>query len=453
MKKTSCAGPSSGNYCHLSEGMKPNQVNRDFAILFCVMLINGAGNTGLQSILPALGRTLHVPDSLIAGIFSVSAALWVFSAPFWASRSDREGRKKMVLLGISGFFVSMLLVALILSAGITGLIGPSVTVSAVIVARMIYGMFGSASPPAAQAMVALRTSRAERTKALTLLGSAFGLGTILGPALAPYLILPTVGLAGPPFAFAIFGCLALFCVFKFLPEEEKGMKAHGASFTYPSIGGAPAGASITAASEDMPIEKLPFRDKRIKAWMVTCLFAGHAQAMTGAAMGFLVIDRLKLDPSQIVTQQSIGLVLMTGAGAALLVQWGVIPILALAPRTMVIVGLAIASLGVAFTAMADTLYGIATAYALACIGFGFSRPGLTAGSSLAVGRNLQGAVAGRVTAVNGAAFVLAPSIGVGLYQFWGPLPFVTASVMLALTIFYASAKLTLSDRGERPFPE
>jgi predicted MFS family arabinose efflux permease len=430
--------------------MASNQINRDFGILFFVMLINGAGNTALQSILPALGRTLHVPDSLIAGIFSISAALWVISAPFWAARSDRQGRKQMVLLGISGFFVSMLLVAFILTAGMTGLIGPLTTVTAVIAARMIYGMFGSASPPAAQAIIALRTSRAERLKALTLLGSAFGLGTILGPALAPYLVLPVVGLAGPAYAFAIIGGAAFFCVYAYLPEDEKGGTAHGASFTYPSIGGAPAGASISAANEDLPKQTLRFSDERIKSWMLTCLFAGHAQAMTGAVMGFLVIDRLSLSPTELATQQSIGLVLMTGAGASLLVQWGIIPVLGLAPRMMVIVGLAIASLGVAFTAAADTLYGIATAYALACIGFGFSRPGLTAGSSLAVGRNLQGAVAGRVTAVNGAAFVFAPSIGVGLYQFWGPLPFVTASVMLALTIFYASAKLTLSGREEPP---
>ncbi len=426
--------------------MKPNHINRDFAILFVVMLINGAGNTALQSILPALGRTLKVPDSLIAGIFSVSAALWVVSAPFWAARSDKQGRKQMVLLGVAGFGVSMLLVAVILTAGIAGLIGPITTVAAVAVARMVYGMFGSASPPAAQAMVALRTSRAERTKALTLLGSAFGLGTILGPALAPYLVFPIVGLAGPAYVFAIFAVGALLCVYFYLPNEEIGTKAHGASFTYPSIGGAPAGASIAAASEDLPTETLRFGDSRIKSWMLTCLFSGHAQSMTGAVMGFLVIDRLHLVPTEIATQQAIGLVLMMGAGASLLVQWGVIPILALAPRMMVIVGLAIASLGVAFTAVADSLYGISTAYALSCIGFGFARPGITAGSSLAVGRNLQGAVAGRVTAVNGAAFVLAPSIGVGLYQIWGPLPYVISSVMLALTILYATGKLTPSVR-------
>ena len=178
--------------------VKTNQANigRDFALLFMVMLITGAGNTALQSVLPAIGRSLNVPDSVIATVFSVSALVWVFAAPYWARRSDRHGRRAMVILGISGFTFSITLVAFILLAGLLGWISPIATMISVITARVIYGLFGSAAPPAAQAIVAIRTSREERVKALTMLGSAFGLGTILGPAIAPYLVLPVVGLAG-----------------------------------------------------------------------------------------------------------------------------------------------------------------------------------------------------------------------------------------------------------------
>ena len=98
-------------------------------------------------------------------------------------------------------------------------------------------------------------------------------------------------------------------------------------------------------------------------------------------------------------------------------------------------------------ALRNALLPVATAFALACVGFGFTRPGFTAGSSLSVDRSLQGSVAGRVTAVNGAAFVLGPSIGVGLYQIWQPLPYFTSSAMLALLIFYARSRL------EPPAPE
>jgi MFS family permease len=428
--------------------MKPNQLqySRDFGLLFMVMLITGAGNTALQSVLPAIGRSLKVPDSVIATVFSVSALVWVFAAPFWAKRSDRQGRRKMVLIGTGGFTVSITLVGFVLMAGLDGWIGPYVAMTAVITARVIYGFFGSAAPPAAQAIVALRTSREERTKALTLLGSAFGLGTILGPALAPYMVIPGVGLAGPAFVFALFGLVTWIAVARLLTDdrtigEGDDSAARGANVSYPSLGGAPAGASITAATSDVNEEQLSIRDDRIWPWMFSGLILGHAQAMTGAAMGFLVIDRLGLPVTEIATQQAIGLVLMCGAGAALLVQWGIIPNLKLKPRTMMTLGLVVSAIGLCGTAVSFSLYAIATSYALSSIGFGFTRPAFTAGSSLAVGRRLQGLVAGRVTSVNGASFVLGPTVGVGLYQIFQPLPFLVASVVLACMIPYVMKTL------------
>lgn len=429
--------------------------NRDFAILFAVMLITGAGNTALQSVLPAIGRSLGVADSIIATVFSVSALVWVFAAPYWARRSDRQGRRQMVLVGSAGFTVSITLVGFFLTAGLEGWIGPLVTMFAVISARVIYGLFGSAAPPAAQAMIALRTTRDQRTKALTLLGSAFGLGTILGPALAPYLVLPAAGLAGPAFAFAVLGATIWLTAARYLGDEtdlaDPG-EARGANVSYPSIGGAPAGASVTAATAEPVEDKLATRDPRIWPWMLSGLVLGHAQAMTGAAMGFLVIDRLALPVNEIATQQAIGLVLMSGAAAALLVQWGVIPNLNLKPRTMMIVGLALAALGLCATANAFSLYTIATSYALSSVGFGFTRPAFTAGSSLAVGRRLQGLVAGRVTSINGASFVLGPTIGVGLYQIWQPAPFIAAALVSAMMIPYAIRKLRISDHEEPASP-
>ncbi|MFM9851716.1 MAG: MFS transporter [Sphingomonadaceae bacterium] len=418
-------------------------MNRDFGILFLVMLTTGAGNTALQSVLPSLGRKLGVPDSLIAAAFSISAMLWVICAPYWARRSDRKGRRGMVLVGIAGFTVSVLLVGISLSAGIQGIIGPFTTMVAVIAARLIYGTFGSAAPPAAQAMVALRSTRETRVKALTMLGSAFGLGTILGPALAPYMVLPFVGLAGPAYIFAGLGSIVLTLAYRYLPSDDDSSMAHGVSVSYPSIGGAPAGASIKGASEDASDHKLPYRDPRIWPWILTGLASGHAQAMTGAAMAFLVIDRMHLDPGDMATQQAIGLVLMTGAGASLLVQWGIIPLFSMTPRVMILIGLAIAASGLALTAVAISLYSIAMAFALSCIGFGFVRPGFTSGASLAVDRSLQGAVAGRVTSVNGASFILGPSLGVGLYELWHPLPYLVASLAMLMLIPFASRALKL----------
>ncbi len=418
-------------------------LNRDFTLLFMVMLTIAAGNTALQSVLPALGRSLHVADSGVAAAFSVSALLWVIAAPFWAKRSDRQGRRAMILLGMGGFVVSLSLCGAMLLAGINGWISGPAAFLAFIGGRLIYGVFGAAAPPAVQALVAGRTSREERTKALTLLASAFGLGTILGPAIAPYLVLGalggvTIGLAGPAFVFALFGAGMFVTVQRLLANDGVMPDGHGAATAYPSIGGQSSGASITAATA-RGAEQVGYGDPRIRGWMVAGLVMGHAQAMTGQAIGFLVIDRLHLPP--VLALQPTGLVLIMGAGAALLAQWGLIPLLNLSPRRLVLSGLVLAALGTALTGLATSLYGIALAYALASLGFGFTRPGFTAGASLAVGASAQGSVAGKVTSVNGASFVLGPSIGVALYELFKPLPYLTASAALLMLLALAGRHL------------
>ena len=109
----------------------------------------------------------------------------------------------------------------------------------------------------------------------------------------------------------------------------------------------------------------------------------------------------------------------------------------LKPRAMVLIGLVLGGAGCMMIASASSLYGIAMAFAVASAGFGFARPGYTAGSSLAVGPEYQGVVAGRVTSVNGAAFVLGPSIGIGLYEISRPLPYLVAGVACLLLAIYA----------------
>ncbi|HVF93045.1 MAG TPA: MFS transporter [Sphingomonas sp.] len=422
-------------------------IYRRFALMFLVMLTIAAGNTALQSVLPALGRSLGVADRAVAAAFSVSALLWVIAAPFWATRSDRYGRRTMILLGMGGFVVSLALCGVFLAAGINGWISGTAAFLCFIGGRLIYGTFGAAAPPAVQALVAGETTREERTKALTLLASAFGLGTILGPAIAPYLLLGSIdgveiGLAGPAFVFALFGVVVFFTVRTMLPDDRTpSVDTHVASSAYPSIGGAPTGASVAAATGSHG-EKVGYTDPRIRGWMIAGLVMGHAQAMTSQAIGFLVIDRLNVAPA--LALEPTGIVLMMGAGASLLAQWGIIPRLNLTPRQLVLSGLVLAAIGTALTGVASSLYGIATAFALASLGFGFTRPGFTAGASLSVGPEGQGSVAGKVTSVNGASFVLGPSIGVGLYEAQHSLPYLIAGA--ALVVLFVYSWLALRDR-------
>ena len=424
--------------------MKRSEIDHRFVLMFVVMLTIAAANTALQSVLPALGRLLGVADRAVAVAFSVSGLLWVVAAPFWANRSDRYGRRTMILTGVGGFVASLTLCGTFLMAGINGWIGGTAAFGCFVLGRMIYGSFGAAAPPAVQALVAGETSREDRTKALTLLASAFGLGTILGPAVAPYLLLGsvagvTVGLAGPAFVFAVVGAGVWLAVRLMLPDDRPVTgERRGAKSAYPSIGGAPTGASVTVATTTHS-EHVGYLDPRVRAWMITGLVTGHAQVMASQAIGFLVIDRLHVAPAAAL--EPTGIVLIMGAGASLLVQWGIIPLLNLNPRQLVLTGLVFAAVGSALTGLGTSLYEIATAYGLASIGFGFTRPGFTAGSSLAVGSKAQGSVAGKVTSVNGACFVLGPSIGIGLYEAQHSLPYLTAGAACVVMIGYCWATL------------
>jgi MFS family permease len=91
---------------------KAARTNRGaFAILFGVSVATAMGNTGMLSVLPAIGRQIGIPDALVAGIFSLSAVLWAITSPLWARQSDLRGRKPLILLGLTGFCVSMTLCA------------------------------------------------------------------------------------------------------------------------------------------------------------------------------------------------------------------------------------------------------------------------------------------------------------------------------------------------------
>jgi len=405
-----------------------------FALLFSVMLVAAAGNTAMQSLLPAIGRELGIADLWVAAAFSLSAVLWVVSAPYWAHRADRRGRRALMRLGLYGFIASALVCGGVLAAGLQGWMGPMTVFIVFMLGRGIYGAFGSASPPAVQAYIAARTKGRQRTAALAAITSSFGLGTIIGPALAPLFIFAPLGLSAPLIVFAGIGALVLAAVVLRLPDDTPQAPATGPIVSYPSIGG--MGPS-PARDARRPV-RLAWRDPRVFTWHMIGTIGGHGHAALLGVIGFLVIDRLGLPLDH--AQQWIAIVLIAGASASLLAQWWLIPQLALEPKPLVVWGLILAAAGTAATGLAEGIYGITMGFALASLGFGLFRPGFTSGASLAVSPNEQNAVAGMVTSVNGVAFIAAPAAGVALYGLALPLPFLaTAALMAALAAWTAFA--------------
>ena len=412
---------------------------RDFAVLFAVLLVVAAGNTALQSVLPSIARTIGIRPTLVAVIFSLSALLWTVSAPFWARQSDRRGRKRLMLIGLAGFAVSMLGCAGAILLGLRGLLGATAVFAAFTLLRSVFGLFGSASNPAAQAYVAARTDAHARTGALATLTSAFGLGTILGPGVAPFFEVPALGLSAPMFAFAAIAVAVAAGLWLLLPDDDPAREPpsaehHGAPATMPSIAGGATGGSARAADVGRR-PRLKFRDPRVWPFMVYGFVTGSVQAATGQALGFLVIDHVGGTPAS--AAKSVGVALMVGAGATLFAQWGLIRVLDLTASALMRWGAALAAAGLAGIALAPDYAGILAAFALTSLGYGFARPGFVAGASLVVGEAEQGAVAGAVTAVNGACFIVAPTIGIGLYEIGGAYPYALGAAVQVVLLGYA----------------
>ena len=402
-----------------------------FALLFAVMLVAASGNTAMQSLMPAIGRELGVADLWVAVAFSLSAVIWVLMAPHWARRADHRGRRALMRLGLYGFIASSLICGGILAAGLHGLISGTLVFTIFVFGRGIYGTWGSASPPAVQAYIAARTEGEQRTAHLAAHASSFGLGTIIGPAIAPLFIFEPLGLSGPLIVFAAIGVAVLVLVALRLPDDTPASAARGEVVDYPSMGAVLVGSRERGG--DGP-ERLRWRDPRVLPWHVIGVVGGHGNAALLGIIGFLVIDRSGVPLAE--AQQSIAIVLMAGAGATLLAQWGLIPFLSLGPRQLVFWGLLIAAAGTLLTGLAGSMYAITLGFALSSVGFGLFRPGFTSGASLAVRPDEQNAVAGMVTSVNGVAYIAAPALGVLLYGWWMPLPFLsTAAILAALAIW------------------
>lgn len=413
-----------------------------FAILFAVSLIAAAGNMALQSVLPAIGREFRLSDTLVAGAFAISALMWTVASPFWARLSDTLGRKRVMMIGLAGFVVSMSGFGLAATSGLEQWLGAGLAFVMMGVARTVYGVFGSAAPIASQAYVADRTTPEQRTQAMSLLASAQGLGTVIGPALAPFFVLPMIGLAGPMYAFALFGLLALVVVWRRLPSGEV------VRIPSPSGHRGDAGKGL-------------WKDPRIRGYLLYGLFVTGAQAANISVLGFHIID--ELSAAGIAAREAqpfIGIAMLAGAAATLMAQWGLIPLLRLQPADLMRWGAALALVGNLMSIASSGFYGVVVGYAVVSMGIGFARPGFIAGSSLSVEPHEQGAIAGLMMSLAGLSFLAPPVIGVALYELAEPAPFIANAILLAAAtaLCFIDPRLRagppdLPDRDETPSPE
>jgi MFS family permease len=388
--------------------------NRQFRLLFLCLLVIGAGNSMLLAVAPPLVRELNLPDSSVGWIFSLSALLWVFCSPYWGRLSDRIGRKPVAALGLAAYCVSMTLFGVVVVLGQGGLLTGLSLFLGLMLARSIFGAFGSASSPAAQAYIADRTTVFERTEQLAGLSSAFALGQAFGPAICAALA-AWLGLVFPIGLIALLAAVAAFSVWRFLPEN-----------TPPKVE-RPRGEW----RESLAL----INDRRISGYLVYGFLLSVVAGVTVQVFGLFTMDRLGVQGERGAELTAAGF--MVNAFALLATQLAILPRLQLGPRALMVWGAGLLALGVGIQIIAPSLGALLVAQAVQGLGAGLARPGFTGGASVAVKPHEQGAAAGLVVATNGAGFVFSPLIGGVAYERFGmnvPL-LIAVALLLAMTAF------------------
>ncbi|WP_325059478.1 MFS transporter [Vitreimonas sp.] len=367
--------------------------NRQFRLLFICLLVIGAGNSMLLAVAPPLVRELKLPDSSVGWIFSLSALLWVVMSPGWGRLSDRIGRKPVAALGLGAYAVSMASFGVVVMFGQAGFIAGAWLFTWLMLARAIFGAFGSASSPAAQAYIADRTTRLERTEQLAGLTAAFALGQAFGPAICAALA-AKFGLVFPIWLVAVLAAIASFMIWRFLPENTPPKSERPKGEWRESL------ALVT--------------DRRLSAFLLYGFALSVVAGVTVQVFGLFTMDRLNAAGERGAELTAAGF--MVNALALLATQMAILPRLKLGPRGLMAWGAGLLALGVGVQIIADTLAALLVAQAVQGLGAGLARPGFTGGASVAVKPEEQGSAAGLVVAANGAGFVFSPVIGGVVYE-------------------------------------
>ncbi|MBN8829231.1 MAG: MFS transporter [Sphingomonadales bacterium] len=389
----------------------------DFGLLYLLQMLGHISVTMVFSLLPSVGRTAGIPDVLIVMTQSLSAMAWIFVAAFWAGLAARRGRKFVILLGSVGLFLACLLTGGAIWIAVEHWVGPIAGLTIMMVGRSLNGGVGLASAPASQAYIIERIPRERRTVMLASLASAQAFGTVIGPAVAPFLIhLPGVGLAGPMLIVSALVLLLMPFLF-LLPHDgpSPGIEAQRPAAAAPAQG----------------IWRMP----AMRGFLAYSTIVATAVLGTIQSVGFLIIDVIGKSPD--AAQPWIGQAIAGGAVATLLVQLVFVPLVRPTPRTMMIMGPLFAMAGVALLAAHPGYGAIVAGIVIANTGFAISRPGVTAAASFVVPLSRQTEVAGAMMSTASIATVVGPVLAVSLYTVWRPLPFLLMDAMLAVAFIIA----------------
>src|SRR5437868_13711234 len=178
-------------------------MTRPLLIIFLTIFVNLLGFGIIVPLLPFYAEQFGASPLVIGFLFAIFSLCQLIASPILGDLSDRHGRRPILIFSLAGTVVSFVMLAMAQS------------VVMLFMARLVDGLSGG-NISTARAYVADITEPKDRARAYGLIGVAFGLGFIFGPALSG--ILAKISYTAPIWAAAALTLAATLMAWVWLPE-------------------------------------------------------------------------------------------------------------------------------------------------------------------------------------------------------------------------------------------
>lgn len=395
--------------------------------ILVVVFIDLLGFSLILPLLPYYAETFKASPFVTGLLVAAYAAAQLIGAPVLGRLSDRFGRRPILLISVFGTFVGFLL------------LGFARSLLVLFASRILDGLTGG-NLSIAQAYISDVTDARSRARGLGLVGAAFGLGFIIGPAVGG--ILSQGGYSVPAFAAAGLSLMNLGLIYFWLTESLSSEQRASASRAKPRV---TPGALVTAL-------RRPFSG----SLLITRFFFGLAFAILQSIFSLYVLTRFGLSATQT------GYILAYVGVIAVITQGFLVGRLSARIREdLLIVGCAaLMAFALAGWALASSVPGLMLVLLPASFAGGMLNTLLSSTLTKAVDADEVGGILGLSTSVESATRILAPIAGGALLQqvgTWGPGAF-AAIVMAGVfvftvrTIYDHEIVHTMARNAARPLP-